>query len=130
MQKQYVLLTNKRSVSATDTVVTLSSNSSDTSLSTFGKHCTLYTVIGEANLTQSGDEDADLSPDTPHTDSVPLVRISHCDEDDDVYEDTQQNNKSFLSFVITPSCSSSSLTTSHSVATQTDFPPADKARHT
>ena len=80
---------------------------------------------------QSGDEDVDLPPDTP---PVPLVRISHCSEDDDVYEETQQNHKSYLSFVITPSCSSSSLTNSHhnvvNVATQTDFSLADKARHT
>ena len=93
---------------------------------------TLWVIIPMCDIT--GDEDTDSSPDSPPVDTeIPLVQISHCDEDDGVYEETQhQHHKPRLMFALTPSCSSSSLVNSAncvSVATQTDSPPSDKTRH-
>ena len=46
-----MLLTNKRTASVSDTVVTLSSNGSDSSLSTFSKFYALQCPIGNVNFT-------------------------------------------------------------------------------
>ena len=67
----------------------------------------------------------DSSPSTPQTDSIPLVQISHYDDEDEVYEWRKYRQKPMQDFILTPSCSSSSLAMSHSgglvhVATQTD----------
>ncbi|XP_065890036.1 pleckstrin homology domain-containing family G member 5-like [Dysidea avara] len=87
-QKQFAVLTNKRRLSIADMILQRNSDSSTTSLSTCGD-----------------DEEDSSSTGTPQIDGVPLVQVSSV-EDDDNYE---YEHKSIGKFILTPSCSASSL---------------------